>query len=47
MVIRTPADTSGSRVSKREGRFLDDLLIAGAALGVTAATFIVVAMIGL
>jgi|APMI01.1.fsa_nt_gi hypothetical protein len=46
MIVRTSTQTPDPRLSKREARFLDDLLIAGAALGITVATFVVVAVIG-
>ena len=47
MIVRTSTQTPESQLSKREARFLDDLLIAGAALAIAVATFVVVALIGI
>lgn len=46
MIVRTSTETPDPRLSKREARFLDDLVIAGAALAIALATFAVVLVIG-
>lgn len=50
MILRVPAHEpparDETRLSRREGRFLDDLMTAGAALAIGAACWAVVALVG-